>query len=418
MGKNVIVGQSGGPTAVINSSLAGVIKNSLDRKIPKIFGMRFGVKGLIERNVIDIADYVTEEIDIELLKRTPSSFLGTARFKLPTPEENEDVYVKIFEYLKELDVGFFFLIGGNDSMDTVMKLSGYALATGNDIRFIGVPKTIDNDLAIADHCPGYGSAAKYIAATIKELILDAYVYDTRGAYIVEVMGRNAGWLAGAAALSRSVDCDGPDGIFLPEVVFDVDYFMERANDTLKTRSVIMVVAEGVKIADGRYVSELASDISIVDAFGHKMLTGASRYLAETLTRRLGVKARSIEFGTIQRAAAHILSRVDMTEAFQVGSTAVTAAWEGQTAKVVILKRVSNDPYICVTDTVDVAEVANIEKKVPIEWITPTKDDVTNDFIRYANPLIQAELTPFMVNGMPRHITIASKDKQRNSPGVF
>lgn len=418
MGRNVIVGQSGGPTAVINSSLAGVIKNSLDRKIPQIYGMRYGIKGLIERNIINMAYYVTEEIDIELLKRTPASFLGTCRFKLPAPNENEELYENIFNILKELDIGYFFYIGGNDSMDTVMKLSGYAKDINSDIRFMGIPKTIDNDLAIADHCPGYGSAAKYIAATIKELILDANVYDTKTAHIVEVMGRNAGWLAGAAALSRSVDCDGPDGIFLPEVVFDVDYFIEKASDVLKTRSVIMVVAEGVKIADGRYVSDLNSDISIVDAFGHKMLTGASRYLSETLTRRLGIKARSIEFGTIQRAAAHILSRVDMTEAFQVGSTAVTAAWEGQTAKVVILKRVSNDPYICVTDTVDVTKVANIEKKVPIEWITPTKDDVTHEFIRYANPLIQAELTPFMVNGIPRHITVASKDKQRNSKGFY
>jgi len=418
MGKNVIVGQSGGPTAVINSSLAGIIKNSSDRKIPKVYGMRYGVKGLIERNIIDMANYVTEEIDIELLKRTPSSFLGTARYKLPTPDANEELYEKIFDYLNELGIGFFFLIGGNDSMDTVMKLSGYALAVNSEIRFMGVPKTIDNDLAIADHTPGYGSAAKYIAATIKEVILDASVYDTRTAHVIEVMGRNAGWLAGAAALSRSVDCDGPDGIFLPEVVFDVDYFVERANEVLKTRSVIMVVAEGIKIADGQYVAALSSDINIVDAFGHKMLTGASRYLAETLTHRLGVKARAMEFGTIQRSAAHILSRVDMTEAFQVGSTAVTAAWEGQTAKVVILKRVSNDPYICVTDTVDVTKVANIEKKVPVEWITPTKDDVTHDFVRYANPLIQAELTPFMVNGMPRHITIASKDKQRNSGLLF
>lgn len=412
MGNNAIVGQSGGPTAVINSSLAGVVKNATDRKIPKIYGMRFGIKGLLERKIINMTDYIVEEIDTELLKRTPASFLGTCRLKLPKVEEDEEIYAKIFKILQELDIGFFFYIGGNDSMDTVMKLSGYGQKINSPIRFMGVPKTIDNDLAITDHTPGYGSAAKYIAATTKELILDANVYDTKAAYIVEVMGRNAGWLAAASALSRGVDCDGPDGIFLPEVEFCEDAFMEKAAQVLKHRSVIMVVSEGVKIADGRYVSQLASDLDIMDAFGHRMLTGASRYLSENLTRRLGIKARAIEFGTIQRAAAHILSRVDMTEAFQVGSAAVTAAWEGRTNQVVVLKRVSNDPYICVTDLVDLSHVANVERKVPVEWITPSKDDVTHDFIRYATPLIQAELTPFMVNGMPRHITVASKDKLR------
>ena len=412
MGKNAIVGPSGGPTAVINSSLAGVVRNANDRKIPKVYGMRYGIKSLINLNVIDMADYISEEIDIELLKRTPSSFLGTCRYKLPLPEENEEIYVTIFDNLKKMDIGYFFYIGGNDSMDTVMKLSKYGQDVGSDIRFMGVPKTIDNDLAIADHCPGYGSAAKYIAATTKELILDANVYDTKVAYIVEVMGRNAGWLAAASALSRGTDCEGPNGIFLPEVPFDVDAFIEKTDKALKDGSVVMVVAEGIKIAGGQYVSELSSDLNIVDAFGHKMLTGASRYLSETITRRLGFKARSIEFGSIQRAAAHILSRVDMTEAFQVGSAAVTAAWEGQTNKVIILKRVSSDPYICITDMVDVTQVANVEKKVPLDWITPSNDDVTHDFIRYASPLIQAELTPFMVNGIPRHITITSKDKQR------
>ncbi|MCL2840935.1 MAG: 6-phosphofructokinase [Defluviitaleaceae bacterium] len=412
MGKNAIVGQSGGPTAVINSSLAGVVKNAFDRKIPKVYGMRYGVKSLVELNVIDMADYIMEEIDFELLKRTPSSFLGSCRFKLPLPDENEEIYKIIFNNLKKLNIGYFFYIGGNDSMDTVMKLSKYGQMVNSDIRFMGVPKTIDNDLEISDHCPGYGSAAKYIAATTKELILDADVYDTKAACIVEVMGRNAGWLAGAAALSRGVDCDGPDGIFLPEAKFDIDIFVTKIAERLKTGSVLMVVAEGIKLEDGRYISELGSDLNIVDAFGHRMLTGASRYLAETVNHRLGVKTRSIEFGTMQRAAAHIISRVDMTEAFQVGSAAVTAAWEGQTNKVIVLKRVSNDPYICVTDIVDVTKVANVEKKVPLDWITPSGDDVTHEFIKYATPLIQAELTPFMVNGMPRHITIASKDKQR------
>ena len=416
MGKNVIVGQSGGPTAVINSSLAGVIKNAQDRKIPKIYGMRFGIKSLIDRTVLDMDNYITDDMDIELLKRTPSSFLGTCRFKLPSIEENEELYVGIFEYLKELDVGYFFYIGGNDSMDTVNKLSKYADSIQSNIRFMGVTKTIDNDLAVADHTPGYGSAAKYIATMIKEIILDASVYDTSSAYVIEVMGRNAGWLAGAAALSRGIDCDGPDGIYLPEVAFDVDKFMEKVEQTHKHKPVVMVVAEGIKLADGRYVSELSSnENAIVDAFGHKLLTGASRYLADMIGSKLGIKARAIDFSTTQRAAAHMMSRVDMTEAFQAGSHAVTEAVEnGATGKAVILTRVSSNPYVCMPEAVDVSRIANVEKTVPLEWITEAQDDVTDDFVRYAMPLVQAEIMPYMVNGIPRHITIAAKDKARKA----
>jgi len=410
MGKNAIMGQSGGPTAVINSSLAGVIQGCRERKIPKLYGMRYGIKSLLGGVVINIEDHIKDDMDIELLKRTPSSFLGTCRFKLPSADENEEVYTQIFDKLDELDIGYFFYIGGNDSMDTVMKLSEYAAATKRSIKFMGVPKTIDNDLAVTDHCPGFGSAAKYIATTVKELILDANVYDTKSACIIEVMGRNAGWLAASAALSRGVDCDGPDGIFLPEVVFNVEDFLAKCEQKAKNGPVVMVVAEGIKTPEGKYVSELRSDMNIVDAFGHKLLTGASRYLAESITRNLGVKARSVEFGTIQRAAAHINSRVDLTEAFWCGSAAVTAAYEGETSKVVILKRLSNDPYICTTDTVDVKRMANVEKMVPDNWITAAKDDVTDEFIRYARPLIQAELTPFMVNGLPRHITVSSSTK--------
>ena len=411
--KNAIVGQSGGPTSVINSSLAGVVTNLMDRRIPKIFGMRYGIKGLLDQNLINMEDYITEEIDMELLKRTPASFLGTCRYKLPTAEENEELYVKIFKILEDLNIGFFFYIGGNDSMDTAYKLSEYGNATNSSVRFMGVIKTIDNDLAVTDHCPGYGSAAKYIATTTKELMLDANAYDTKQVYILEVMGRNAGWLAGASALSRGIDCEGPDGIFMPEVVFDVDKFLEKvANTTKQDRNVFMVVSEGIQLTDGTYVSQLTSDTGIVDAFGHKMLTGAGRYLAETVTEKLGLKSRAIELSAAQRSAAHILSRVDMNEAFQVGSAAVSAAWEGSTGRVVILKRISDDPYLCVTDVVEIKKLANIEKKVPLEWITREKDDVTHQFIRYATPLIQAELTPFMVNGIPRHITVESKDRLR------
>ena len=411
--KNAIVGQSGGPTSVINSSLAGVVTNLMDKRIPKIYGMRYGIKGLLEKNLINMSDYITEEIDMELLKRTPASFLGSCRYKLPTADENEEVYVKIFRILEELNIGFFFYIGGNDSMDTAYKLSEYGNATNSPVRFMGVIKTIDNDLAVTDHCPGYGSAAKYIATTTKELMLDANVYDTEQVYIMEVMGRNAGWLAGASALSRGIDCDGPDCIYMPEIDFSVDDFLERVSGISKEgRNAFMVVSEGIKLSDGTYVSQLSSENSIVDAFGHKMLTGAARYLSEAVTAKLGLKSRVVELSSVQRAAAHIMSRVDMIEAFQVGSASVSAAWEGATGRVIVLKRVSDDPYLCVTDISEIKKIANIEKKVPLEWIARTKDDVTHQFIRYATPLIQAELTPFMVNGIPRHLTIESKDRLR------
>ncbi|MCL2171363.1 MAG: diphosphate--fructose-6-phosphate 1-phosphotransferase, partial [Defluviitaleaceae bacterium] len=351
-------------------------------------------------------------IDIELLKRTPSSFLGSCRFKLPTPEFNEQMYIDIFHILGEMNIGYFFYIGGNDSMDTIMKLSDYGARINSPIRFIGVPKTIDNDLAVTDHSPGYGSAAKYIATTVKEIIADANVYDTNAATVVEVMGRNAGWLAASAALSRGSDCDGPDYIFLPEIDFDIDKFLAKTEKVMKYKPPVIVVSEGVKLANGKYVSEMSSETAIIDAFGHRLLSGTAGYLSNLVQAKLGIKCRGIEFSTIQRSAAHIMSRVDMTEAFQAGSAAVQAALDGATRRVVILKRLSTIPYVCAMDTVDVCEIANIEKKIPMEWIAPNKADVTQDFIEYAYPLIQAELLPFMVNGIPRHITISSKDQIR------
>ncbi|MDR1754279.1 MAG: 6-phosphofructokinase [Eubacterium sp.] len=408
MKNNAIVGQSGGPTSVINSSLAGVFESAINRGVDEVYGMINGIQGLLDRKYINMSDYIVEEIDIELLKRTPASFLGSCRYKLPNIDENETVFSKIFEILDELDIGYFFYIGGNDSMDTTMKLSAYGEKIGSPIRFIGVPKTIDNDLAITDHTPGYGSAAKFIASVTKEIILDGRAYDLKNATIVEVMGRNAGWLTGAAALSIGSDCEGPDLIFLPEYSINIDEFIEKSIKILERKPLVVVVSEGLKIEDGRYVSELASDISITDAFGHKMLTGTARYLAETLMRRMKCKARSIELSTIQRCASHMVSRVDITEAYQVGGAAVKAALEGETAKVIILKRESSDPYICTAGIVDVGEIANIEKKVPLNWINSTKDFVTSDFIRYASPLVQSELTPFMVSGLPQHISLNSR----------
>ena len=401
---NVIVGQSGGPTAVINASLVGVFKTAKDRGAKKVYGMVHGIQGLLEGRYVDLEKHIRNDLDIELLKRTPSAYLGSCRYKLPDISQDREIYDKIFSILDELEIEYFFYIGGNDSMDTIKKLSDYALLNGSKIRFMGVPKTIDNDLAVTDHTPGYGSAAKYIGSITKEVIRDGLVYDQQNVTILEIMGRNAGWLTGAAAIAEREDCPGPDMIFLPEIPFDVDEFMKKVADLhSRQKSVVVAVSEGVKTADGKYVCELTDGIDFVDAFGHKQLTGTARFLAEKINREVGCKTRAIEFNSLQRCASHIVSRVDITEAFQVGGAAVKAAHEGETGKMIILKRVSDDPYICVTDIYDVHKIANVEKKVPREWINETGDFVTADFVNYIRPLIQAELTPVMVDGLPRHL---------------
>lgn len=404
---NVIVGQSGGPTAVINSSLAGVYKTARDRGAKKVYGMLHGVQGLLKEQVVDLSEHIRSDLDIDLLKRTPSSYLGSCRFKLPEIKGNTDIYDTIFEILEKLEIEYFFYIGGNDSMDTIKKLSDYAILNSSKIRFMGVPKTIDNDLAVTDHTPGFGSAAKYIASITKEIIRDGLVYDQQNVTLVEVMGRNAGWLTGAAALAKCEDCEGPDMLFLPEITFDVDAFMEQVAKIHETKkSVVIAISEGVKVADGRYVCELTDNIDYVDAFGHRQLTGTARYLAEKISREVGCKTRAIEFNSLQRCASHIVGRVDITEAFQVGGAAVKAAFEGETGKMVILKRISDDPYLCVTDIYDVHKIANVEKKVPREWINQEGNYVTQEFINYVKPLIQAELTPMMVDGLPRHLRLS------------
>lgn len=404
---NVIVGQSGGPTAVINSSLAGVYKTARDRGAGKVYGMRYGIEGLLEEKVVDLSGHIKSDLDIELLKRTPSAFLGSCRYKLPEYSDKPEVYERIFEILNKLEIEYFFYIGGNDSMDTIKKLYDYGNTINSNIHFVGVPKTIDNDLAVTDHTPGYGSAAKYIGAITKEIIRDSLVYDMESVTILEIMGRNAGWLTGAASLAASEDCEGPDMIILPEVDFDTEVFLEKtAKLQEKKKSVVIAVSEGIHLADGTYVCELTDNVSQIDGFGHRrILNGAASYLSNKVASVIGCKSRAIEVNTLQRCAAHLSSRVDITEAFQVGGAAVKEAFEGASGMMVTLKRVSDDPYICVTGIADVHGIANIEKKVPGEWIKETADYVTPEFISYIRPLIQAELTPIMTNGLPRHLTL-------------
>ena len=404
--KNVIVGQSGGPTAVINSSLLGVFKTAKDRGADTVYGMVHGIKGLLDRNIVDLSSQIKNDLDMDLLKRTPSSFLGSCRYKLPEIEGNEKTYKEIFKILDELEIFAFFYIGGNDSMDTIKKLADYGAKINSPIRFMGVPKTIDNDLAITDHTPGYGSAAKYIASTTKEIIRDGLVYDYPVVSIIEVMGRNAGWLTAAAALAKGEDCEGVDLIYLPERVFDLDKFLAKVGELCKDkRSVVIAVSEGVKIADGRYVCELADHVDYVDAFGPKQLAGTARFRAAKVAEKYGVKTRAIELSSLQRCASHITSRIDVTEAFNAGGAAVKAAFEGMSGQVITLKRVSEDPYMCITEPADVHFIANVEKKVPDEWINKDGTYVNEALVHYIRPLIQAEIAPLWVDGLPRHLIL-------------
>ena len=410
--RNIIVGQSGGPTAVINSSLAGVYKTARERGFHKVYGMLHGIQGFLDEQYVDLSTQIHSDMDIELLKRTPSAFLGSCRYKLPEIHENSQIYEKIFQILDKLEIEAFIYIGGNDSMDTIKKLSDYAIVKGHSQKFLGVPKTIDNDLALTDHTPGFGSAAKYIAASTKEIIRDALglTYNDRSTItILEIMGRNAGWLTGATALARTEECEGPDLIYLPEVVFDIDKFRKTTEELLrKKKSVVIAVSEGIKLADGRYVCELSGGAGYVDAFGHKQLQGTAAYLAGYLGAEIGCKTRSIEYSTLQRSASHMASRVDVDEAFMVGGAAVKAADEGDTGKMVVIDRVADDLYMSAAGIYDVHRIANNEKLVPRSWMNREGNYVTEEFINYIEPLIQGDYQPFMVNGLPQHLVLKKK----------
>ena len=406
MNGNVIVGQSGGPTAAINSSLAGVYRTAKDRGAKKVYGMLHGIQGLLKERYIDLSEHITNELDVELLKRTPAAYLGSCRYKLPEIHENRDVYEKIFEILNKLEIEAFIYIGGNDSMDTIKKLSDYAIVTGQPTRFVGCPKTIDNDLALTDHTPGYGSAAKYIGTSVKEIIRDGFCleYEKGVVTIVEIMGRNSGWLTGAAALAKGEDCPGPDLIYLPELAFDLEKFSTKIKKLMeKKMSVVVAVSEGIKLEDGRYVCELGTGVDFVDAFGHKQLTGTASYLANFVAGEVGCKTRAIELSTLQRAASHLASRVDILEAYQVGGAAVKAADEGDSGKMVVIERFSDDPYQSGTEVKDVHKIANGEKLVPRNWVNQEGTYVTEEFITYVKPLIQGDVSPVMVDGIPRHL---------------
>ena len=395
-----IIGQSGGPTSVINASAYGVIRTALDNEnITRVFGAAHGIKGVLEDKLYDMG--VEDAEELELLTNTPSSELGSCRYKMADPDVDDTDYKRILEIFKKYDVRYFFYNGGNDSMDTCDKISRYMEKSGYECRIMGVPKTIDNDLANTDHCPGFGSAAKYIATSCAEVYKDAHVYDTGMIVIIEIMGRHAGWLAASSALASLTGC-GPDLIYLPERNFDMDEFVASADRIYREKgNCIAVVSEGIHYADGRFVSE--AKVSATDGFGHAQLGGLASLLANVVKERTGAKVRGIELSLLQRCGAHIASKTDVDEAFLAGKTAVEAAVAGETGKMVAFKRESADgKYVCVPTLVPLTSVANYEKKVPAEWITPDGASVTQDFIDYALPLISGEPERPTENSLPRY----------------
>ena len=396
-----IIGQSGGPTSVINASAAGVFIEALNQEnITRVYGACHGIKGILNEEFYDINQEDIKEL--ELLKTTPSSSIGSVRYKMKNLAEDDSEYKKLLEVFKKYNIRYFFYNGGNDSMDTCNKVSKFFKDSGYECFCMGVPKTIDNDLAVTDHCPGYASAAKYVATSFMELKCDATVYDTPMVSVVEVMGRNAGWLTAAAALACYKGY-GPDLIYLPEIPFDLDKFYSDVEKKFKENNgkVIIAVSEGVKTKDGKYVPELVSDIA-VDAFGHKQMGGTAAVLADLLKNRLNVKVRPIEFSLLQRCAQHLASKVDVEEAFQAGREAVKAACEGVTDYMIGFKRTKRcGRYKCEYIRVPLEEVANAEKKVPLEWITKDGTGLTQDYIDYALPLIQGDCKAPLEDGLPR-----------------
>ncbi|MDO4338588.1 MAG: 6-phosphofructokinase [Eubacteriales bacterium] len=401
--KNLIVGQSGGPTAVINSSLYGVVSEGLahPEEIGHVYGMVNGIEGFLNGTVLDFEEALPGE-KLGYLKHTPGAYLGSCRYKLPESLE-DPVYPLLFKKFEEMNIGWFFYIGGNDSMDTVSKLSRYAARIGSDIRVIGEPKTIDNDLVHTDHTPGYGSAAKYVASTVREIILDANVYEKKSVTIVEIMGRHAGWLTAAGALARKYPGDNPFFIYLPETAFNTEEFLAKVEKAFeKNCNVVVCVSEGIHDADGTFICEYDNSVG-TDSFGHKMLAGCGKYLENLVRDRLGVKARSVELNVSQRCSASLLSATDQQEAVSAGVYGVQAALKGETGMMVSFIRETdeNGNYRMRCGLEDVNEICNAEKPVPAEWITDDGADVTEEFVQYALPLVQGKVdVPLGEDGLP------------------
>lgn len=404
--KNCMVAQSGGPTVAINASLAGVISGvSSSSMYDTVYGSLNGITGILNNNLLNLTEIMDEHPDyMERLIQTPAMYLGSCRYKLPDYAEDETPYVTIFKQFETYNIDAFFYIGGNDSMDTVLKLSEYAKKIGSDIRIIGIPKTIDNDLCETDHTPGFGSAAKYIASSLLEIAHDTYIYAVKSVTIVEIMGRDAGWLTAASALARNDYNTAPHLIYLPEVPFDTEDFLLDVKRLLFERdNVIVAVSEGIRDASGNYIS--ASE-STVDTFGHSQLSGAGKTLEHLVKEKLGVKVRSVEINVLQRCAAHLASQTDLDESVALGKKAVALSEEGVTASMVTIERIANTPYEVTYGYAEIKHIANEAKSVPTDWISPSRNNVEQPLIDYLTPLVIGESHVKYENGLPVYMDVS------------
>ena len=401
--RNLLVAQSGGPTAAINATVAGVVSCAvLSGKVDHIYGAVNGIEGVLAEKFLDLGKKLDSAEKISLLMQTPAAALGSCRYKLGDPEENKEDFEEILQIFRRHEIRYFIYIGGNDSMDTVDKMSKYCKENGvDDVFVVGAPKTIDNDLVETDHTPGFASAAKYVATTVREIAIDASVYDNKKSVtIVEIMGRHAGWLTAASALARKFEGDNPVLIYLPEVAFNQEDFIEKVKHSLETTTnLIVCVSEGIHDGNGTFICEYASDVG-VDTFGHKMLTGSGKYLENLVKEKVGVKVRSVELNVSQRCSSSCLSKTDLDEAVAGGAFGVNSALAGETGKMISFKRVSSNPYVMECTTADVTAICNKEKGVPIDWITENGSNISDEFINYASPLIQGEVEIPMQNGLP------------------
>lgn len=410
--KNVIVAQSGGPTVAINASLAGVLDAALQNEnYETVYGSVYGILGILEDRLMNLNEQVEKNPEfIDTLKVSPAMYLGSCRYKLPNYEDDAATYKFIFNQFEKYNVGAFFYIGGNDSMDTVLKLSHYGEQIGSDIRIIGIPKTIDNDLCITDHTPGYGSAAKYVASSILEVAHDTFIYSVKSVTIVEIMGRDAGWLTAASALARNEYNSAPHLIYFPEVAFDKEAFIADVKDQLSKRNnVIIAVSEGIRDKDGNYIS---ATTATNDQFGHSQLSGTGKCLECLIKDSIGVKVRSIELNVLQRCASHISSLTDLNESFALGSHAVECAVGGKTKCMLTLNRVSDKPYEITIGTADIDGIANEAKSIPREWINEAGNDITDALYDYMAPLVEGEPVIKYKNGLPAYLPVDHLDAMK------
>ena len=402
---NCFVAQSGGPTVAINSSLAGVVRGVAESKIyGTIYGSVNGILGILDNRILNLSEIIMGEPNkLMCLKHTPAMYLGSCRYKMPDYNTDDSDYKRIFEQFERYNIGAFFYIGGNDSMDTVLKLSEYAREIGSDVKIIGIPKTVDNDLMITDHTPGFGSAAKYVETSLLEIAHDTFIYAVKSVTIVEIMGRDAGWLTAASALARNGYNTAPHLIYLPEVPFEKDKFIEDAREFLKNNNnLIVAISEGIRDKDGNYIS---AGESAADTFGHNQLSGAGHALEMMVKKELGVKVRSVEINVLQRCAAHQASQTDLDEAFNSGEKAVRLAESGVTGAMVVMKRTDNAPYTIAYDYAEIAGIANEAKSVPVEWIKERGNAISPELVDYIRPLIMGEVSLNYENGVPVYMDV-------------